>query len=355
MKNILVLHSSAMVRQWIIGICGDSGRYGSVLSAPDFEIAVRKFEGFLQNVLLIEDRLLDHRTRAWIVDRRHRCDEHLLILHSESREQGHYRSFVLDKHHHREDLETYRSALLEKIDELASNRFYEDIPAPRDNVPRVQPYLPHEEKIHPDSLMPYLDHVDRSQTSRVVVLGASTGGTEAIYRVLKDLAPDQPPLVMVQHMPKGFIPGFAESLHRRSGRTVQIARDHQVLDTGDICLIPGGVQGAVRCSSEDRVVIDLLEEPAISRHQPSVNILFRSAAMWFGPRTTAILLTGMGDDGVIGMGEIKANGGECIIQDEESAVVFGMPGEAKRLGFAEREMTLDEISRHVSQIPSNGS
>jgi two-component system chemotaxis response regulator CheB len=77
--------------------------------------------------------------------------------------------------------------------------------------------------------------------------------------------------------------------------------------------------------------------------------------MWFGPRTTAILLTGMGDDGVIGMGEIKANGGECIIQDEESAVVFGMPGEAKRLGFAEREMTLDEISRHVSQIPSNGS
>jgi chemotaxis response regulator CheB len=352
MKNVLILHSSALVRQWISGICRGEGAYAAVLSAGSFEIALVKFEGCVHNILLIEDRLLDQRTRAWIVDRRHRCDEHLLIIHREPRIRDVGNSFVLERNRSSCELEAYREGLLDKIASLSSSRVYEDIPlASGDTVVPPQVVDPHPEKIHPDEVLPFEIQYRASRESRVIVLGASTGGTEAIHRIIKEMDGSHPPLVMVQHMPDGFLAPFAENLSRRSGKTVVLAQRGMIAEDDALYLMPGGFQGLVRCSAGDRVCFDLLEAPPVSRHRPSVNILFRSAAMWFGPRAAAVLLTGMGDDGVIGMGEVYRHGGHCIIQDEESSVVFGMPGEAKKQGCYHEELAPGEIARRLPRLP----
>lgn len=184
-------------------------------------------------------------------------------------------------------------------------------------------------------------------TDRVVCIGASTGGTEALSAILTDLPPDSPGIVVVQHMPEKFTLAFANRLDGICRVSVREARQGDVLERGTVLIAPGNHHMLLeRVSRNYRVSIK--EGPPVSRHRPSVDVLFRSAAQCAGGNAMGILLTGMGDDGAQGLLEMRQAGAFTIAQDEDSCVVFGMPKEAIVRGGAVKVLPLDHIAREIA-------
>ena len=176
----------------------------------------------------------------------------------------------------------------------------------------------------------------------VVCMGASTGGTEALREVLCALPADCPPVVIVQHMPKGFTAAFARRLDSLATIRIREAEDGMTVSTGEAVIAPGDSHMILRRRTSGYYV-NVTDGPAVSRHRPSVDVLFRSAATCAGPNAMGILLTGMGDDGATCLGEILKAGGASIAQDEATSVVFGMPGEAVRKGHAQQVLPLQKM------------
>jgi two-component system chemotaxis response regulator CheB len=181
------------------------------------------------------------------------------------------------------------------------------------------------------------------RTERVVAIGASTGGTEALKEVLLALPPDAPPVVIVQHMPAGFTAAFARRLDACCAVTVREAEDGDELRRGLVLLAPGDRHCALARRGQ-RYVASVFDGPQVSRHRPSVDVLFRSVAQAAGPNATAALLTGMGDDGAAGLVEVRRMGGFTMAQDEATSVVFGMPKEAIARGGADVVLPLERIA-----------
>jgi two-component system chemotaxis response regulator CheB len=190
------------------------------------------------------------------------------------------------------------------------------------------------------------------RTDRVVVVGASTGGTEAIRCLLEALPENAPGMVIVQHMPERFTRSFADRLDGLCRMEVREARDGDPVVAGTALIAPGN-RHTLLASRGSRLFVEVKDGPLVSRHRPSVNVLFRSAAEHAGANAVGILLTGMGDDGADGMVELKAAGAMTIAQDEETSVVFGMPREAIRRAGADRVLPLSEIPGAVcSEVAS---
>jgi two-component system chemotaxis response regulator CheB len=181
-------------------------------------------------------------------------------------------------------------------------------------------------------------------TDRVVVIGASTGGTEALREVLVALPADAPPIVIVQHMPEGFTRAFAGRLDSLAAITIKEAAHGDVVVRSQALIAPGNRHMLLRRSGA-RYHVEVLEGPLVSRHRPSVDVLFRSAAESAGPNAVGVILTGMGDDGAQGLLEMRQAGATTIGQDEPTCVVYGMPGEAKKRGAVEHELPLGELAR----------
>jgi two-component system, chemotaxis family, protein-glutamate methylesterase/glutaminase len=177
----------------------------------------------------------------------------------------------------------------------------------------------------------------------VIAVGASTGGTEALRVFLIALPTDCPPVVIVQHMPEVFTRAFAERLNRECGIEVEEARDGDQLQTGRALIAPGNRHMLVNRSGE-KLVVQIADGPLVSRHRPSVDVLFRSVAASVGPKAVGIIMTGMGDDGAQGLYEMKESGAATIAQDEASCVVFGMPKEAISRGAVDIVVPLDQIA-----------
>ena len=184
------------------------------------------------------------------------------------------------------------------------------------------------------------------QTERIVALGASTGGTQALEAVLTALPPSAPGIVIVQHMPEKFTAAFAERLDSVTRIRVLEARHGAGVLPGQALIAPGGKHMLLRRQGE-RYVVDVIDGPLINRHRPSVDVLFRSVAKCAGPNACAVIMTGMGDDGAAGMAELRAAGARTLAQDEASCVVYGMPKEAVRRGGVERSVPLDAIAREL--------
>jgi two-component system chemotaxis response regulator CheB len=161
-------------------------------------------------------------------------------------------------------------------------------------------------------------------TDQVIVVGASTGGTEAIRVLLEAMPPDAPGIAVVQHMPEAFTAQFAKRLAVSCRIEVREARDGDRLSSGRALVAPGNHHLAVRRSGA-HYVAEVSGGPPVSRHRPSVDVLFRSAAEAAGPNAAGVLLTGMGDDGADGMLALHRAGARTIAQDEATCVVFGMP------------------------------
>ena len=180
------------------------------------------------------------------------------------------------------------------------------------------------------------------ETDKILVIGASTGGTDALMDFLTALPPDAPPAVIVQHMPEKFTAAFANRLNSICAITVKEAESGDRLEEGLALIAPGNRHMLLKRSGSTYYV-ELKDGPLVSRHRPSVDVLFRSAAQAGGQNVIGIIMTGMGDDGAEGMLEMKRAGAFNIAQDEASCVVFGMPNEAIKRGGVDRVLSLKAI------------
>ena len=185
-------------------------------------------------------------------------------------------------------------------------------------------------------------------TEKIIAIGASTGGTEAIKEVLLGLPPDCPGTVVTLHMPPGFTKSYAERLDRQTRLTVREARDGDRILPGHVLIAPGDYHLLVERSGANYVA-RLSHEPAVNGHRPAVDVMFDSLARCAGRNLLAALLTGMGKDGARGLLGIRQAGGFTLAQDQDSCVVYGMPREAVELGAAQTVLPLAEIASCMLQ------
>lgn len=190
-------------------------------------------------------------------------------------------------------------------------------------------------------------------TDKVIVLGSSTGGTEAIRVLLRDMPDNLPGIAIVQHMPEGFTKSFSNSLNQLSKLEVKEAENGDKLYKGRVLIAPGNKHMLLKRVGYEYVV-EIKEGPLVNRHRPSVDVLFRSAARYAGKNAIGIILTGMGNDGAKGMQELHDTGAYTIAQDENTCVVFGMPKEAIKAGAVDIVLPLEKITEHlVTKLQSN--
>lgn len=183
-------------------------------------------------------------------------------------------------------------------------------------------------------------------TNKIVAIGASTGGTEAIKEVLKKIPPNSPPIVMVQHMPMNFTKAFAERLNQICEIEVREAKNGDQVLPGTALLAPGNKHMELRRNGANYFV-EIKDGPLVFHQRPAVENLFQSVAKFAGSNAVGVILTGMGKDGSTGLLEMKKSGAYTIAQDEKSSTVFGMPREAIELGAADIVLSLERIAGEI--------
>ncbi len=192
-------------------------------------------------------------------------------------------------------------------------------------------------------------HAMIQTTEKIVAIGASTGGTEALREILEALPADAPGIVIVQHMPEKFTAAFAQRLNSICKITVKEAENNDSVLRGQALIAPGNKHMMLKRSGA-RYCVEIRDGPLVSRHRPSVDVLFRSAARYGGKNVLGVILTGMGDDGAKGMREMKDAGACNIAQDENSCVVFGMPQEAIKVGAVDHILPLERIANEILRL-----
>mgnify|MGYP001553683809 FL=1 len=186
-------------------------------------------------------------------------------------------------------------------------------------------------------------------TEKMVVVGASTGGTEALRVFLEALPQNSPAIAIVQHMPEKFTEAFSKRLNELCRISVKEARDNDSMLRGQALIAPGNKHMLLKRSGA-RYYVEVKDGPLVRRHRPSVDVLFRSAARYAGKNAVGVIMTGMGDDGATGMLEMKEAGAETIAQDEATSVVYGMPQEAVKLGGVDKILPLNGIAGAVLRM-----
>ena len=184
-------------------------------------------------------------------------------------------------------------------------------------------------------------------TDRVIALGTSTGGTQALELVLRQLPADSPGIVIVQHMPEKFTAAFAQRLNNLCQIEVRGARHLDRVRAGLALVAPGGRHMQLKRSGA-QYFVEVLDGPPVNRHKPSVDVLFRSVARHAGHNALGIIMTGIGDDGARGLLNMREAGARTVAQDEASCVVFGMPKEALQIGAAQSTEALENLPRLIT-------
>jgi two-component system chemotaxis response regulator CheB len=203
-----------------------------------------------------------------------------------------------------------------------------------------------EPKYNADCILSPATHAMAETTEKIVAIGASTGGTEALKTVLEMLPADTPGIVIVQHMPELFTRAFAARLDGLCNITVKEAETNDTVIRGRALIAPGNHHMLLKRSGA-RYYVEIKDGPLVCRHRPSVDVLFRSAARYAGRNAIGAILTGMGDDGARGMLEMKQAGAMTIAQDEATCVVFGMPKEAIKMGGVDKILPLTSVARAI--------
>lgn len=207
------------------------------------------------------------------------------------------------------------------------------------------------EKLTADAILPPASAPGRVQatTDTVVCIGASTGGTEALRMLLEALPADCPGIVIVQHMPENFTRAFADRLNSLCTIKVKEAANGDPVSRGQALIAPGNRHTLLRRNGA-RYSVEVREGPLVSRHRPSVDVLFRSASLCAGSNALGVLLTGMGDDGARGLLEMRQAGAYTIAEDENSCIVYGMPKEAVKLGAVAESLPLSAIPSAILRL-----
>jgi len=201
------------------------------------------------------------------------------------------------------------------------------------------------------SRTPVLGSVHAFAMNKPVVIGSSTGGTQALELVLTSLPADAPGIAITQHMPEKFTAMYSKRLDGLCAMNVREAKDGDRLERGVVLIAPGGLHMQLR-KSAGQYFVTVVDGPPVNRHKPSVDVLFRSAAECGGRDVLGIILTGMGDDGARGMKVLHDGGARTIAQNEETCVVFGMPKEAIKLQAVDDILPLEQVARAILQFAS---
>lgn len=207
-------------------------------------------------------------------------------------------------------------------------------------------------KSRPKQVAPKVLPAVKGVDNQVIAVGSSTGGTEALARLFARLPANTPGVVVVQHMPPGFTAQMSERLDKLSAMNVREARDGDLIEPGVALVAPGDQHLLVRRRGT-KMYAELRDGPRVSRHKPSVDVLFRSVASAVGADAIGVILTGMGKDGSEGMLEMKQQGAYNIAQDEKSSVVYGMPRAAFELDATHEVAPLDRMAERICRAVSN--
>ena len=188
-------------------------------------------------------------------------------------------------------------------------------------------------------------------TNKIIAIGASTGGTEALKTVLTGMPPNAPGTLVVQHMPANFTTSFAERLNELSAMTIKEAKDGDSLVNGVALLAPGNYHMLLKRSGA-RYYVQVKKGPLVHHQRPAVDVLFHSVANYAGSNAIGVILTGMGTDGALGLLKMKEAGARTVAQNEKSCIVFGMPKEAIKLGAADKVVPLNSVGKTVLDMIS---
>jgi two-component system, chemotaxis family, protein-glutamate methylesterase/glutaminase len=236
-------------------------------------------------------------------------------------------------------LDQYSEEIIEKV-KAAANARIKSSPTADAASKKVEP------KLSADAILGSRHTMHFKTTERIIAIGASTGGTEAIKEVLMRMPANAPGIVIAQHMPEAFTASFAQRMDSLSQMIVHEAQDGAQIIPGHVFIAPGNHHLLVTRNGA-RYVCKLHDGPPVNRHRPSVDVLFRSVAENAGPNAIGAILTGMGDDGARGMKEMHDVGIPTLAQDEKTSVVWGMPGAAFKLGGVDELLPIERVAARI--------
>jgi two-component system, chemotaxis family, protein-glutamate methylesterase/glutaminase len=218
---------------------------------------------------------------------------------------------------------------------------------------RSRPRAAGPQAARPAARKPPIEGLHALSVNKPVVIGSSTGGTQALELVLTALPGDSPGIAIVQHMPEKFTAMYAERLNGLCEMNIREAKDGDRLERGVALIAPGGKHMSLRKAGGQYFIV-IADGPPVNRHKPSVDVLFRSAAECAGRDVLAMILTGMGDDGARGMKMLHDKGARTIAQNEETCVVFGMPKEAIALGAVDEVIPIGQAAAAITKFDARG-
>jgi two-component system, chemotaxis family, protein-glutamate methylesterase/glutaminase len=334
--RVLVVDDSALMRKLIPQILATDSSIQVVGTAMDGNFGLKKIEDLKPQVVTLDLEMPGMGGLEMLKEimRRHRIPVIVVSSHStqgasvtlQALSMGAF-DFVAKPNDVSARMPQIAQELITKIKAAAQSRGVKVRPVP-EIAPRTQKGMPDSSKL----------------VTRVVAIGVSTGGPHALQYVLSQLPGDFPgSILVVQHMPEGFTEMFARRLDEICAISIKEAQSGDLLLAGRALICPGSRHLKVKRLPLGDVAV-LSDDPRVNGHRPSVDVLFKSVAEEFGSKSVAVLMTGMGDDGAQGMGEVKAAGGMTIAQSEDSCVVFGMPKAAIDRGYAVRVVGLDVLA-----------
>jgi len=353
--RVLVVDDSVVIRRMVSGILGEDPRLEVVGTAPNGRIGLQKISQVNPDVVTLDIEMPEMDGLETLRELRHTWPALPVIMFSALTERGaaatlealslgasDYVTKPAGVGNQQESLNRIRDDLIPRIVALAGHPATAESPRPVVSPPAPRP----------------LGHRGAADPVEIVAIGVSTGGPNALARLLPMLPVDFPlPIVIVQHMPPVFTRFLAERLSAASKLKVEEARSGQRLEPGAVWIAPGNYHMVVH-RGVDGVTLGLNQGPAENSCRPSVDVLFRSVAEAYGGRALAVVLTGMGQDGLHGARQLRTEGSSVIVQDEASSVVWGMPGFIAQAGLADEVLSLDQIAggllRRVSLTASAG-
>ena len=346
--KVLVVDDSALVRQTLTDILSSDPEIEVIGAAGDPYAAVKRMETQTPDVITLDIEMprmdgltflrkimTQHPIPVVICSTLTECGSETTLR---AMEYGAVDIILKPKLGTRQFLEESRIRVVDAVKAAARARLKKMAPT---GPMKVTP------KLSADAMLPGPTGKAMFQTTeKVVAVGASTGGTEALREFLEAMPQDCPGIAIVQHMPEQFTAAFAKRLDGICRITVKEAADGDTILRGQALIAPGNRHMLLKRSGA-RYFVEVKDGPLVRRHRPSVDVLFRSAARYAGKNAVGVIMTGMGDDGAAGMLEMHEVGAYTIAQDEATCVVFGMPQEAIKLGGVDKIMGLGNIAYEV--------
>ena len=341
-RRVLVIDDSAVARQVLTNILSEDDSLEVVGTAPDAMIGLRKIQELSPDVITLDIEMpgMDGLTFLEKLMKSTPLPVVMVSAYTEAGSETALRSFELGavdvvekpRYEVRQGLTAVSELIIDKVKAASQARV--DTPATR---------FFREDTLRPVTVsQEQRSKIEASSDHRLIAIGASTGGPQALLRILRTLPREMPPILLVQHITPSFTKSFSKSLDDSCQMKVAVAVDGIKPIEGHIYVAPGDRHMLLARENAD-YRIRLSDHDRVNRHRPSVDELFGSVASHAGQNATGVLLTGMGIDGAAGMAQIRQSGGWTIAQDEASSVVFGMPRAAIKKGAAARVMSLDDI------------